>query len=47
MNSDKSKVFKIAHEMQKATGKRFEVCLARAWQLYRLIKEKYKLSLSC
>lgn len=25
--------------MEKATGKRFSVCLARAWQLYRLLKQ--------
>ncbi|MCD7931801.1 MAG: SH3 beta-barrel fold-containing protein [Tannerellaceae bacterium] len=39
MNSDRSKVFRIAREMQRATGKRFEVCLARSWQLYRLLKQ--------
>ncbi|MCD7938193.1 MAG: SH3 beta-barrel fold-containing protein [Tannerellaceae bacterium] len=38
MDRDRSKVFKIAREMEKATGKRFSVCLARSWQLYRLLR---------
>lgn len=38
MKNFKSKVFKQAYEMMKATGKAFAVCLARAWAIYRLYK---------
>jgi hypothetical protein len=34
----RSRVFKMAYEMVKATGKSFAVCLSRAWALYRLTK---------
>ncbi|MCC8172567.1 MAG: hypothetical protein LIP00_12475 [Parabacteroides sp.] len=29
-------VFCMAYELAKVTGKTFEVCLAKAWALYRL-----------
>lgn len=35
----RSKVFKRAYEIMKATGKTFAVCLSKAWQLYRLTKQ--------
>lgn len=38
MKAFRSKVFKMAHEMRKATGKAFSICLLKAWQLYRLSK---------
>lgn len=33
------KVFCMAHELVRATGKAFAVCLSRAWALYRLTKK--------
>lgn len=38
MKNFRSKVFKQAYEMMKATGKAFAVCLAKAWAIYRLYK---------
>lgn len=38
MKAFRSKVFKMAHEMRRATGKAFSICLLKAWQLYRLSK---------
>lgn len=38
----RSKVFKRAHEIMKATGKTFAVCLAKAWAVYRLAKRMTK-----
>lgn len=38
MKNFRSKVFKQAHEMMKATGKAFAICLAKAWTIYRLYK---------
>mgnify|MGYP003683474093 CR=1 FL=1 len=35
----RSKVFKRAYEIMKATGKAFAVCLSKAWALYRLAKQ--------
>lgn len=35
----RTKVFKVAHEMKKATGKCFAICLLKSWELYRLTKE--------
>lgn len=32
----RKRVFRVAHELVKATGKTFDVCLARAWALHRL-----------
>lgn len=31
-------VMKMAHEIFRATAKNWSVCLAKSWQLYRLIK---------
>lgn len=36
------KVFCMAYEMMKATGKTFAVCLSRSWALYRLTKQMHK-----
>ena len=36
------KVFCMAYELMKATGKAFAVCLSRAWALYRLTKQMHK-----
>lgn len=38
----RTRVFKMAYELVKATGKTFSVCLAKAWQLYRLSKRMRK-----
>lgn len=38
----RSKVFKRAHEIRKSTGKNFAVCLAKAWNVYRLAKRMAK-----
>ncbi|PTB96321.1 DUF2693 domain-containing protein [Marivirga lumbricoides] len=38
----RSFVFKRAHEIRKSTGKAMAVCLAKAWQLYRLAKSMAK-----
>ena len=32
----RTRVFNWAHELVRATGKAFAVCLAKAWALYRL-----------
>lgn len=37
--SFRHKVFCVAYELAKATGKTFAVCLSRAWALYRLTKQ--------
>ena len=37
MKNFRTKVFKQAHELMRATGKAFAVCLSKAW-LYRLTK---------
>lgn len=37
----KHKVFCMAHELMKATGKAFSVCLAKAWALYRLTRQMH------
>lgn len=42
MKNFRSKVFKQAYEMMKATGKAFAVCLAKAWAIYRLYKRMKK-----
>jgi len=34
----RTRVFKRAHEIMRATGKAFAVCLSQAWRVYRLIK---------
>lgn len=36
------KVFCMAYELAKSTGKAFAVCLSRAWALYRLTKQMHK-----
>lgn len=36
------KVFCMAYELMKATGKAFSVSLSRAWALYRLTKQMHK-----
>lgn len=38
MKNFRTKVFKQAHELMRATGKAFAVCLSKAWALYRLTK---------
>lgn len=38
MKNFRSKVFNYAHEIMKATGKAFAVCLSKAWAIYRLSK---------
>lgn len=38
MKNFRSKVFKQAYEMMKATSKAFAVCLAKAWAIYGLYK---------
>ncbi|NDV82223.1 SH3 beta-barrel fold-containing protein [Bacteroides sp. 51] len=38
MKNFRSKVFKQAYEMVASTGKSFQVCLAKAWAIYRLSK---------
>jgi hypothetical protein len=35
----RSKVFKMAYSLMKSTGKGFAVCLAKAWNVYRLAKK--------
>lgn len=35
------KVFCMAYELMKATGKAFSVCLSRAWALYRLTRQMH------
>jgi len=35
----RTKVFKRAYAIMKATGKAFAVCLSKAWALYRLSKQ--------
>lgn len=43
MNTNfRHKVFCMAYEMMKATGKTFAVCLSRSWALYRLTKLMHK-----
>lgn len=42
MKNFRSKVFKQAHALMKATGKAFSVCLSRAWALYRLTKRMHR-----
>lgn len=42
MKAFRSKVFKQAYELVRATGKTFAVCLSRAWALYRLTKKMHK-----
>ena len=39
--SFRHKVFCMAYELAKATGKTFAVCLSRAWALYRLTKQMH------
>ena len=34
----RTKVFRRAYEIREATGKTFEVCLAKSWALFRLEK---------
>ena len=46
MKNFRSKVFKQAYEMMKATGKAFAVCLAKAWAIYRLYKRMKKETVS-
>lgn len=46
MKNFRSKVFKQAYEMMKATGKAFAVCLAKAWAIYRLHKRMKKETVS-
>ena len=36
------KVFCMAYELMKVTGKAFAVCLSRAWALYRLTRQMHK-----
>ena len=38
MRSFRSKVFKQAYEMVASAGKSFQVCLSKAWAIYRLSK---------
>lgn len=38
----RTKVFRRAHEIMRATGKAFSVCLSKAWAVYRLIKRMRK-----
>ena len=42
MKNFRTKVFKQAHELMRATGKAFAVCLSKAWALYRLTKRMHK-----
>lgn len=42
MKNFRSKVFKQAHEITKATGKAFAVCLSKAWALYQLTKRMHR-----
>ena len=46
MKNFRSKVFKQAYEMMKATSKVFAVCLAKAWTIYRLYKRMKKETVS-
>lgn len=39
--SFRHKVFCMAYELAKATGKTFAVCLSKAWALYRLTKQMH------
>ena len=41
MKTFRAKVFKQAYELMNTTGKRFAVCLSRAWALYRLTKRMH------
>ena len=36
------KVFCMAYDLIRATGKTFAVCLSKAWALYRLTKQMHK-----
>ena len=36
------KVFCMAYELMRTTGKAFAVCLSRAWALYRLTKQMHR-----
>lgn len=38
----RSKTFKRAHYIRKATGQKFSTCLAKAWDLYRLAQKMTK-----
>ena len=38
MKNFRTKVFKQAHELMRATGKAFAVCLSKSWALYSLNK---------
>ena len=40
--SFRSKVMRQAHEIHKATGKTFSICLINAWNAYRLTKRMTK-----
>lgn len=42
MSNFRSKVFKQAYELMKATGKAFAVCLSKAWSFYRLTKRMHR-----
>ena len=46
MKNFRSKVFRQAYEMMKATGKAFAVCLAKTWAIYRLYKRMKKETVS-
>ena len=46
MKNFRSKVFRQAYEMMKATGKAFAVCLAKAWAIYRPYKRMKKETVS-
>ena len=37
--SYKSRIFKQAHAIRKATGKAFAICLLKAWQAYKLVQK--------
>lgn len=39
--SFRHKVFCMAYELAKATGKTFAVCISKAWALYRLTKQMH------
>lgn len=40
--SFRSKVFAWAHEIARATGRHFAVCLSQAWSIYRLRRAMLK-----
>lgn len=46
MKNFRSKVFRQAYEMMKATDKIFAICLAKAWAIYRLYKRMKKETVS-